>query len=389
MDPNEPKDYNHQFMPQMGYPGEYGGYMPTDYQQMPPQPIPGMPMGASAQMRNPYMGQPQPQVPYPTTPQQNSSTIKIKGKRRSKNETEGRNYKCSQCERTYLSYPALYTHIKTKHSVQGEAPMTSGRGRGRPKKSLTREQRVDPTSVLYFRTEEHKGGPTAVIYKFKDAYDILFSSVKKYNSFENHKLYVELYKLHIKNVAIHNYSHEHPGCTDFGPTPAGLPPAIYTLKSEEPDKTQSPDASKANPNPTPESNSDDKKKKKCDEVFAEYLDSVAKETNKECYLNVLKFVFLYRECLNHYGEKLSKGKEGMISPGEQNLRNDEGKEEYCIMNNAEQAPEVSNEFVTIYLEEVKTNFGTMDPIELTQNFCGWLFGNGYTCSKLSLIQDNQ
>ena len=62
---------------------------------------------------------------------------KAKGKRRSKNDIEGRIFKCSHCDKTYLSYPALYTHIKTKHSNQndGNTPsLHNGRGRGRPKK---------------------------------------------------------------------------------------------------------------------------------------------------------------------------------------------------------------------------------------------------------------
>ena len=64
-----------------------------------------------------------------------------KGKRRSKNDVEGRDFKCSYCPKTYLSYPALYTHIKQKHSKgpDGEvrAPPTSGRGRGRPRKNVS------------------------------------------------------------------------------------------------------------------------------------------------------------------------------------------------------------------------------------------------------------
>ena len=36
---------------------------------------------------------------------------KMKHKRRSKNDNEGRNYQCG-CGKSYLSYPALYTHIK-------------------------------------------------------------------------------------------------------------------------------------------------------------------------------------------------------------------------------------------------------------------------------------
>ena len=64
-----------------------------------------------------------------------------KGKRRSKNDVEARDFKCQYCPKTYLSYPALYTHIKQKHSKgpDGEvrAPPTSGRGRGRPRKNVS------------------------------------------------------------------------------------------------------------------------------------------------------------------------------------------------------------------------------------------------------------
>jgi len=46
-------------------------------------------------------------------------------------------YKCSKCERTYLSYPALYTHIKIKHpQPKTSASSTKSTNRGRPKKSV-------------------------------------------------------------------------------------------------------------------------------------------------------------------------------------------------------------------------------------------------------------
>ena len=67
-----------------------------------------------------------------------------KGKRRSKNDTDGRDYQCQFCEKKYLSYPALYTHIKTKHSTgkNGEPlpALNSGRGRGRPKKNVSSQR---------------------------------------------------------------------------------------------------------------------------------------------------------------------------------------------------------------------------------------------------------
>jgi hypothetical protein len=62
-----------------------------------------------------------------------------RSKRRSKNDDSGRDFICG-CRKKYLSYPALYTHIRTKHD--GNAPsgtnmskLLTGRGRGRPRKT--------------------------------------------------------------------------------------------------------------------------------------------------------------------------------------------------------------------------------------------------------------
>jgi hypothetical protein len=51
--------------------------------------------------------------------QDESNFEKNKHKRRSKNDNIGRDFACG-CGKKYLSYPALYTHIKTKHG--GEQP---------------------------------------------------------------------------------------------------------------------------------------------------------------------------------------------------------------------------------------------------------------------------
>lgn len=59
-------------------------------------------------------------------------SILQKNKRRSKKDKTGRNFKCG-CGKTYLSYPALYTHIKNKHG--GENP---------PGTTLQPQSRVKP-----------------------------------------------------------------------------------------------------------------------------------------------------------------------------------------------------------------------------------------------------
>ena len=72
---------------------------------------------------------------------------KARSKRRSKNDNVGRTYSCG-CNKSYLSYPALYTHIKQKHN--GVAPegtnnaqFHTGRGRGRPRKEKPHNDGAD------------------------------------------------------------------------------------------------------------------------------------------------------------------------------------------------------------------------------------------------------
>lgn len=49
----------------------------------------------------------------------NDKSEELKKKRRTRNDEDGRNFTCT-CGKSYLSYPALYTHIKTKHNGKAE-----------------------------------------------------------------------------------------------------------------------------------------------------------------------------------------------------------------------------------------------------------------------------
>lgn len=67
-------------------------------------------------------------------------------KRRSKVEKEGRVHFCT-CGKSYLSYQALYTHKRTKHSVPQKTEQNDNIGkRGRPKKSS--ETHYDPILLI-------------------------------------------------------------------------------------------------------------------------------------------------------------------------------------------------------------------------------------------------
>lgn len=114
----------------------------------------------------------------------------------------------------------------------------------------------------------------------------------------------------------------------------------------------------------------DPDKVKCSEVFADYILKVSDVANPETLEKIVIFVTLFRECLNFNNKK-------------------EGEPEYTENNNAEDAPDISNDFVTDYLESDQNFFGFQkdEVIEITQNFCQWLYDNNYTCSKLSLISN--
>jgi hypothetical protein len=64
-------------------------------------------------------------------------------------------------------------------------------------------------------------------------------------------------------------------------------------------------------------------------------------------------------------------------------------QDFTQTNNAECVPEVCNEFVSIYLagrqETVREIGGQQVVIDLTRHMCNWMFVNGYTCNKISVI----
>jgi hypothetical protein len=145
-----------------------------------------------------------------------------------------------------------------------------------------------------------------------------------------------------------------------------------------------------------------------DEVFAIYLYEASKKINPDYYKILLRFIILYRECLNRYGwekkaendEVLNNSGNGeemeatMITPASESiiekareLKSKAKGVEFSVINNAEHAPEICNEFVTVFLQD-KKDFALQknESIDLTRNICHWLFTEGYTCSKVSMIK---
>jgi hypothetical protein len=257
---------------------------------------------------------------------------KKKNKRRSKADNDGRNHRCQFCGKSYLSYPALYTHIKTKHNTTGQ---TTGRGRGRPKKDTgetinTIRLLYNPSTMDYYKHPERMGEVENVIECIMTVFAELYQDDKMRT------------KLAEKKMRIYDEWTKHP---------------FYLTIVDHFQK----------------GNAMDGENSKCDEVFSEYLLKVSKLAKKEQFNKILKFVTLFRECLNIINSNKCK---------------EEGKE-YSESYNAEDAPDISNEYVTEFLETEAATFDLQkeEAIDLTQNFCQWLYDNNYTCSKLSLVAE--
>lgn len=117
----------------------------------------------------------------------------------------------------------------------------------------------------------------------------------------------------------------------------------------------------------------DNNEKNCDEVFYEYLKVLASKCNHKYFIFAFKFVVLFRECLNKFKQ------------------NDSDKsKEYTQLYNSDQVPDLCNEFINDFMEGanffgLNTDEDKNELIEIIQHYCFWLFDNGYTTSRLSLL----
>jgi hypothetical protein len=115
------------------------------------------------------------------------------------------------------------------------------------------------------------------------------------------------------------------------------------------------------------------KVKNCDEVFFEYLKDINSKCNKSYFVFSFKFVVLFRECINKF-----------------KINEIEKSKDYTEVYNSDQVPDLCNEFITDFMENadffgLNSDDNKNELIEIIQHFCFWLFDNGYTSSRLTLL----
>jgi hypothetical protein len=106
----------------------------------------------------------------------------------------------------------------------------------------------------------------------------------------------------------------------------------------------------------------------CDEVFSFYIYKVYSLCNSNYFIRVLKYVTLFREFVN-------------------TIYSNNNGSEFTQINNAEDVPDVSNEFILDFLkvDSFELGFSRTEAVEITQNFCQWMYDNNFTSSKLCLL----
>lgn len=257
-------------------------------------------------------------------------------KRATKKESDVRNYKCSFCDKSYLSYPALYTHCKQKHNTNNH----SGRGRGRPKKEQSEQNfeknKYDPLTIDYFQKEERTGNTK--IEKINECARNAFNYLYENDGGE------ENIKQKIRDRKMKEYSKIEDHCF------------LGKFINDAHDINQHIDDERI---PT-------------DLVLINYLNKMSIYCNEKYYEKLIIFVTLFREHINIINQdKVEKDKE------------------FCQIREAEDVPESSNEFITDFLfpDDQDYDFGLSkdEAIDLTRNLCNWMYMNNFTCSKLFLL----
>ena len=252
--------------------------------------------------------------------------VKNKKPKKKKN-SENTIFKCEECGKTYLSYPALYTHYKTKHPDN-----KSDRKRGRPKKEekLKGEAGIyNPYTKEFFMDESRNGKIDKSEFNniIQKSFDNLYNTQN--NSINNNMKIC-------KNINDHSF--------------------FKKFLEDEHDQYKT------------IINQDEI----IDIVFMNYLNKISSLCNENFYIKLISLIVLFRDFINTSNEK--------------NIGDD-----YTENNEAEEVPNFTNSFIEKYFfgKESDNFLGlTYKDVEgILLNLCQWLYDHNYTSFKLS-IKDN-
>jgi len=253
-------------------------------------------------------------------------------KPKKKKNSENTIFKCEECGKTYLSYPALYTHYKTKHPDN-----KSDRKRGRPKKE---EKLKDETSIYNPYTKEFFMDETRTGKIDKSEFSIIIQKAfdNLYTS-QNNSI-----KINNNNMKIYKNLNDH---SFFKKFLEDKHDQYKTIINQD---------------------------EIIDIVFMNYLNKISSLCNEKFYIKLISLIILFRDFINKSNEK--------------NIEDD-----YTENNEAEEVPNFTNSFIEKFFSEKESenflglNYKDVEGILL--NLSQWLYDHNYTSYRLSIKDNNK
>ncbi|EGR30837.1 hypothetical protein IMG5_122700 [Ichthyophthirius multifiliis] len=319
--------------------------------------------------------------------------------RRTKKDQNDRKYICG-CGKSYLSYPALYTHLKQleikinqilnyfqkyrKHNGQPPEstilPSITGKqnNRGRPPKK-------EEISDLQKEEEEKSLEQSEQADILEDLLNFLDTIDKNY----------------------------HQKLSDIFPT------IFFDCKSENEykvllDGIKNLEDDSLNYLVEQLDSKGDLKKTPMNKIFVLFINYIAKGISNLALKEIIIFLCFYRKALNQYGwnaleQKLNSNLNEEFGEQQQQNTNNQNlitidpqlrEQEFCQVNNGDDCFLICNDFIIeilpSYLQEYSTEslniIGPSDEqlknaVYIIQHFANWLFNNRYTNTKLSIFPD--
>ena len=267
---------------------------------------------------------------------ENKNKKKIK-KRKGKYDLNGRIFQCQICKKSYLSYPALYTHNRNKHDI---IPITD-----KPTIFTSKKSALNKYCFKYNQSNLSFNNNDDITQTLNYIFNSFQRIIQKYILNQNSKFYKKNYLI--------NYD------------------PFFIFLSNNYKKI--------------EFNSIPRKDNNIYQVIIIYLIRLIKITNDEEFKFLLiNVAFFLREYLNMVGWDYKQNQMNFKKEKIQIINN----QDFCLDNTCEEIPEMIEDFVSVYIlliDDLKNK--QKEVADICQNFFCWLYINQLTSYKLKRIND--
>ena len=267
---------------------------------------------------------------------ENKNKKKIK-KRKGKYDLNGRIFQCQICKKSYLSYPALYTHNRNKHDI---IPITD-----KPTIFTSKKSALNKYCFKYNQSNLSFNNNDDITQTLNYIFNSFQRIIQKYILNQNSKFYKKNYLI--------NYD------------------PFFIFLSNNYKKI--------------EFNSIPRKDNNIYQVIIIYLIRLIKITNDEEFKFLLiNVAFFLREYLNMVGWDYKQNQMNFKKEKIQIINN----QDFCLDNTCEEIPEMIEDFVSVYIlliDDLKNK--QKEVADICQNFFCWLYINQLTSYKLKRINE--